>query len=65
MKEKGKVKKVASSIKATNVTEFWEWLDDLGYHIPETRRLQIWRKARNCKMVIWIAYEKEDFCFIE
>lgn len=55
--------KVASSTKITNVNDFWEWLDTLGYHTPESRRIQIWRKARNHKMAIWIAGEDEDFIY--
>lgn len=55
--------KVASSTKVTNVSEFWNWLDNLGFHTPESRRCSIWRKARNYKMVIWIAGDEEDFVY--
>lgn len=50
--------KVASSTRVTDRLSFHEWLDDLPFHTPITRRLDLWAEAMSSSIAIWV-FDKE------
>lgn len=58
--------KVASTTWITSETAFHYWLDQLPFHTPNIRRIELWEEAQGSKVGVWSQERKgQEFFFWE